>query len=310
MSEILASPARPSELTAAFQLVFQSVEPEERSARVANALRLVQQRELDPAGVWVVRGRGCLRGAMVCLPVPGASGLVWPPQAVVGSDRRRIEDELLCRACAWLRQRGAKLAQSLLSPQEAELAPPLVRNGFAHVTGLWYLRHDLHLPYELLAEKGRLTFRPYSGTDPALFHQTLLRTYEQTRDCPEINGVRTVDEVIHGHQAQGSHNPDRWWLALHGERPIGVLLMTAIPEWRGWDVSYLGVLPEVRRRGFGRELTRKALLEAMTASAQQVTLAVDSRNQPAWDMYRAVGFEPYDRREVYLALWGPRQEHP
>jgi ribosomal protein S18 acetylase RimI-like enzyme len=33
-----------------------------------------------------------------------------------------------------------------------------------------------------------------------------------------------------------------------------------------------------------------------------VTLAVDARNRPAWDMYRTVGFETYDRREVFLAV--------
>jgi ribosomal protein S18 acetylase RimI-like enzyme len=305
MADYQATPARSTELAAAFQLIFQYVPPEERAARVANALRLVRQKELDPAGILIVRGDRGPRGALVCLPVPGASALVWPPQAVASGEQQRVEDELLRCARVWLRQRGAKLAQTLLGPQEADLAPPLERNGFAHVTGLWYLKHELQLPYGLLAERGRLAFRSYGQADPHVFHQTLLRTYEQTRDCPEINGVRTVEEIIPGHQAQGSHNPERWWRALAGERPIGVLLLTAIPEWHGWDVSYLGVVPEARRRGFGRELTRKALLEASAAGARQVTLAVDRRNEPAAEMYRTLGFEPFDAREVYLAIWGP-----
>jgi ribosomal protein S18 acetylase RimI-like enzyme len=30
---------------------------------------------------------------------------------------------------------------------------------------------------------------------------------------------------------------------------------------------------------------------------------VDGRNRPAWGLYRSVGFEPFDRREVYLAVF-------
>jgi ribosomal protein S18 acetylase RimI-like enzyme len=46
----------------------------------------------------------------------------------------------------------------------------------------------------------------------------------------------------------------------------------------------------------------KALLEAKAVGISEVFLTVDARNQPAWEMYRALGFEPFDRREVFLAL--------
>ena len=35
----------------------------------------------------------------------------------------------------------------------------------------------------------------------------------------------------------------------------------------------------------------------------EVTLSVDMRNHPARALYRGLGFEPYDVREVYLAVW-------
>ncbi len=34
-----------------------------------------------------------------------------------------------------------------------------------------------------------------------------------------------------------------------------------------------------------------------------LSLAMDARNWPASGLYRKLGFEPYDRREVYLAVW-------
>jgi len=36
---------------------------------------------------------------------------------------------------------------------------------------------------------------------------------------------------------------------------------------------------------------------------KRVTLSVDGRNLPALQLYRDLGFAPYDRREVYLAIW-------
>jgi ribosomal protein S18 acetylase RimI-like enzyme len=283
--------------------MFQHVAPDDRTARVANALRLAQQGELEAAGILIVRGRRGLLGAMVCMPVPGASALVWPPQAVAGKKQQPIEDQLLRHAKIWLQSRGAKIAQTLLGQKEVPLAASLARNGFTHITRLWYMRHELRLSDRPLTQPCRFTYKTYRCADPAVFHQTLLRTYQETRDCPEVNGVRTVEEILEGHRAQGSHDPDCWWLALENDRPVGVLLLTRIPERHGWDVSYLGEVPEARRRGIGTELTRQALLEAANAGAQQMTLAVDARNQPAWDLYHRLGFETFDQREVYLAIW-------
>jgi ribosomal protein S18 acetylase RimI-like enzyme len=47
----------------------------------------------------------------------------------------------------------------------------------------------------------------------------------------------------------------------------------------------------------------KALREARAARVARLTLAVDARNRPAWNLYQKLGFEPYDQREVYLAIW-------
>jgi ribosomal protein S18 acetylase RimI-like enzyme len=262
----------------------------------------MRQGELDPAGVIVVAASETLLGAMVCLPVAGATALVWPPQVVTSGAQREIEDRLMTHAIAWLRQRGAKLGQTLLAPEESQLAAALKRHDFVHITNLWYMRHNLRsLPARSPAAPV-LTYQTYRDCDRALFHQVLWRTYEQTRDCPEVNGVRTLEEIVAGHQAQGLYNPEHWWLAQQAGQPVAALLVAELPE-QGWDLSYVGVVPEARRRGIGQALTRKALDEARAAGAPQLTLAVDTRNLPAWNLYRHLAFEPFEQREVYLAIW-------
>jgi ribosomal protein S18 acetylase RimI-like enzyme len=300
------APASADELGTAFGLLFQQLPEPYRQERVANALHLVRTGELDGAGVLTAHAGGALVGAVVCVALPGAGGLVWPPQ-VTGGGRAAVEDRLLEHGLAWLRRRGAKMAQALLTVPEQPLAPALERNGLVHVTALWYMRRGLDLPAAYLRAPPRLSYRGYEGGEQALFHETLLRSYEDSLDCPELNGVRTLEEILEGHRAQGRYDPSRWWLALEEGEPVGVLLLVELPDWNAWDVAYVGVVPEKRGRGWGRELMRKALCSACEPAAgrpvQQVTLSVDVRNRPAWGLYRSLGFEPFEMREVYLAVW-------
>lgn len=299
--DVLPEAARTEDWAAACRLIFQYLPAEDRENRCANALRLLQRGELDPQGLFIVRGPEGQRGAILCLPVPGRTALLWPP-GVMDDRRTETEDALMRHACAWLRQHGVKVTQTLLAPEELLLAIPLERNGFTLVTGLWYMRHELNLPVDCLHTPSRLDYQTFA--DDALFRQTLLRTYEGTQDCPEINGIRGIDDVLEGHRAQGRFDAERWWLVHEGPNPVGVLMMTEIPESGDWEVAYMGVVPEARRRGFGRDMLLHALCEARAAEAPSVTLSVDARNQPAWNLYRSLGFEPYDKRFVYLAFFG------
>jgi mycothiol synthase len=296
-------PARPDEQADALRLLFRDIPDPERERRITSALDLLRTGELDPAGLFVERDVNGLTGVLICLPVPGASALFWPPRSVADSDPIAREDRLLARGLLWVRGRGAKLSQSLLTVEEVALAGSLLRNGFRHVTRLWYLAVEVNGPVAQQSSSSSLEYHSYGPEKASTFHATLLRTYEGTLDCPEISGLRNVEEVIEGHQAQGRFNPARWWLALEAGRPAGVLLTTEMPQTGDWDVSYLGITPDLRRRGFGREVMNKALQEARMAGINRLTLSVDARNGPALHLYRNLGFVPYDCREVYLAIW-------
>ncbi len=297
------APARTEELAPALQILFGHLEPEERDKRVGNALLLLQHGELNPAGVFVVRGEQGVAGTLVCLPLVGATALIWPPRCVADACTHDNEDRLVLRATEWLQSQGVKLAQALLAVEENDLGASLQRNGFRHVTHLRFCRHDLDLPLVWFNRPERLEYQSYEECDAQRFHETLERTYVETQDCPELNGVRNVGEVIIGHQSQGRYDAGRWFLALASGEPVGVLLLTEMPDTGDWDLAYTGVVPEARRQGFGTELVLKALVEARAADAMYLSLAVDGRNRPALDLYRRLGFEPYDRREVYLAVW-------
>ena len=298
-SSLVIEPAKKEELAAAIRLAFRHLDSRDRESRLKNALEMIRCNELNPAGIMVAREGSDLRGALICQPMPGASGLLWPPQTSPKTDRA-AEVQLVQCACRWLAAEGAKLIQALLLPEESALAIPLESNGFTRITRLQYLRHHLDLPAVILQEPACLVYQEYDSCDQALFHQTLLRTYEQTLDCPEVSGVRTLEEIIAGHKSQGIYDPKHWWLAFQEHRPVGVLLLAEMVDKKGWDLLYLGLVREARGQGFGRELARKALREAKQAAAPQLTLAVDARNRPACTLYKRLGFQAFDEREVYL----------
>jgi mycothiol synthase len=280
--------AAPEERPAAFELALRHLSEDIRPARALNAMTLVAAGDIDPDGIIVARAGSRLCGVLICVPLPGASGLFWLPKTEPVD--AALEEQLV------------QFGQVIVHPLDAEFVGPLLKRGFRPVTRLHYLEHLLdRLPSPTTS---LLSYSTYSEENRGVFHATLWRTYEGTLDCPELNGVRSIDEIIAGHVGQGHFRPERWRLAFAGDRPIGVAMATAVPDMAAWDLSYLGVVPEARRRGYGRELAIGVLGQAQETHIQKLIVAVDNRNQPALQLYHELGFLSNDVREVYLYFFG------
>jgi ribosomal protein S18 acetylase RimI-like enzyme len=298
--------ARPDERAAALDLLFHHLDAADRAGRVQRVTQLIADGEMAADGIFVCRIGDTLAGTMVGVALPGATGMVWPPRTLGGPQQTLVEDHLVCHANSWLRERGCKFGQGLLGATETPLGEVLQRSGYAHVTTLLYLHKELNAAESLpvSAEPADLACQDYTLCDRELFHGTLLSSYEDTLDCPELNDARTAEEIIAGYRGVEGCRPERWWLAWHENRPAGVLILTEHPARASWDLSYLGLVRSARRRGLGQALTRKALRDAQTAGATSMTLTMDVRNEPAWRLYRAFKFDIYDQREVYLLVFG------
>jgi ribosomal protein S18 acetylase RimI-like enzyme len=293
--------ARPEETGAALSLLFLSADRVELQERVDRTRQLLETGDLLREGLRVVRRGAEVLGAMLATTAPGSVGLVWPPQAQEMADRTAVEDALVQDTLAWLGGQHVKLCQALLRSEELPLARPLLRNGFSHITSLSYLRHGLESRPPASSDNS-LHYEPYEAATQQAFAQILLRTYEGTLDCPELNGLRTVEEILAGHRAQGRFDPQHWWLVLEEAQPVGVLLINAATDERAWELIYMGLIPPARGRGLGRQILAKALHEAWQARVRKLTLSVDCRNLPALHLYQQAGFEVRDQREVFLAI--------
>jgi ribosomal protein S18 acetylase RimI-like enzyme len=298
MSTSLVRLARPDELPLALSILLTVQPAEERPTRLAQALQLIDSGLLE-CHVVVVERQGQLVGAINCQPTAGEAGLIWPP--VFQDESKRAEEEaLLIRyACDWLRQQGARLVQCCLPISDCELGRPLLAQGFSRLGWLLSLRHDLQLsdqPQDWLVGYRLQTFTPDSRSD---FQSTILETYEDTQDFPEMNGIRDIAAVLAGHQAAGRFDPSRWWLLYRDDKAVAVLLLNELYDGE-WEIAYVGVVPQARRQGIARRLVRQGLQFARVEGASRVTLAVDERNHVAWHLYEQLGFRLYEQRQVFL----------
>ena len=132
------------------------------------------------------------------------------------------------------------------------------------------------------------------SVDDPDFREALKASYHGTLDFPEMNGLRSIDEILSGHRDQ----PTERWLGRVRGVPVGVLILST--QSSTLEVAYLGVDDRRRGRGIGRELAIHAVREAVRRGCDLLTLGVDERNIPARRMYESLGFETIDSRDVYF----------
>ena len=274
----------------ACEWLFARQETKSRQRQTERLLQLLQTDEFDPNGLFVAHAENEIVGAALVQTQPGASAIVWPTHAQTSS----IEDSLSDVALEFLRSHGVKQAQMLLPPKQIQHAEAWLRRGFRRVTRL----QSLHRPVgsTLPHLKSRLH---WTDADESMdeFMPTWLASHVGTLDCPELNGVRTAEDVIAGHH--GLRSGAAWFLARFQGEPVGVLNLLR-GEAGIVELDYLGLRPESRGKGLGRELLRRALQQAQAWNGEWIRLSVDVRNGPALQLYEEAGFQPLDELAVFL----------
>lgn len=204
--------------------------------------------------------------------------------------------------------KAVRLAQALLEPRETGALLAFRRAGFRQLGDLAYMRREpaaaravgRALPHGFrMVSLADLTLQ--GVTTPQLDRmllQTLEDSYVDTKDCPELCGLREASDVLESHKAVGRFDPAIWWLLLEGESPIGCALFSVSPEHDSLELVYLGLSAAGRGRGIGTAFLDVALhrLGDRLLMSGGVTCAVDTRNAAALKLYQRAGFRRFSVR--------------
>ncbi len=295
------------EVRTALAWAFRAVPSASRSAQIeATTDDLESMRVPLESLVVACRGKNVV-GALFAQVHAGRSAVLWPPGAAPDEPADTAE-QLLAVCLDRLATESVRIVQvvmEIVSPEDAAL---LESHGFAFLADLLYLGcEESAMPAS--RPEGPLEFEPCWPDQRERLGRIVEATYEQTLDCPGLDNVRSVEDVLEGYRATGTFHPDSWLIVRNAEEDVGALLLADYPRQGNVELIYMGLVPTVRGRGWGRYLVREAQCHARQLGRPRVVLAVDATNRPAIDMYRACGFEAWERRRVYAKVL-PEREVP
>lgn len=274
----------------------------ERRGQLAALANLVQSGQAQQMVLLVARRGERLCGAVLAQLLAGRTAVVWPPQLGDGSPAS-CGNALLGELDRLLRAAGNYFAQAVLKRDSSGM-DQLLAAGFVTGGELAYMAADAAtFPHDAPPLPFRLV--PSCELPQEQLDKVVLQTYRGSLDCPLVDGLRPIADVLAGYRAVGTHRREWWLVAFEtapegADRAIGCVLLADHPGDEQLEIVYLGVVPECRGRGIGYALTRQAQWIASLAERERVVLAVDAANRPAISAYETAGFIAWDRRTVLI----------
>lgn len=296
--DIVIRIARPNEWPAAMRLVLAPRSEAERPIdgreflRQAAAGRLPMDRLVVACrGEWIV-------GAGWANVLSGRCAAIWVPRVVQG-ESGAVADRILGTLHSLLVKDGVHLVQSLLPMHDVVSADYLLGQEYRAAGDLDYMVcMSTAFPKSLPVTP--LQFEPYRAQLQDRLIRVVEQTYRETKDCPELNGMRETRDVLNGYRQAGPFEPDQWLLVRHRQSDVGCLLLTDHAEHDQVELIYMGLVPAVRGRGWGGILVEQAQWIARRRNRPRIVLAVDHGNWPGRAIYAAAGFASYDQRRVFV----------
>lgn len=287
--------AQPAEAHAALSLILGTATGVADAQTIADFCAYLQSRQIDLNELWVVEINGAMVWATLPLVSPGRTMLLFTPGSAMPVAAGDAVAGALGAICARFARADIQLAQVLLDPQDDAAQRVFERQQFARMAELIYLQTTVRKPPPPPPLEAGLKLHPYSPQTHGLFARAIAASYRDSLDCPLLNGVRQIDDIIAGHKASGDFDPRHWFVICRDrgseslDEPLGVLLLARLPRGDTVELVYIGLAPEARGQKIAAWLMRLALHTTWQIGIARLTLAVDSINAPALKLYYRFG---------------------
>jgi len=284
---VICRRVRPVELPAAVGAILGSPARPAPAAQVAEFISSAPDRRIDVQSIWVAEVSGRIASAVLPIVNPGRTLLLLtsPEVAATNVPATRLVGEI----CGHFASQGVQLAQVLLESQLHQSRQFFASMGFKEIAELIYLQGNVPRHTAAPPMPEHMRWLEYSAETHAVFADAILKTYRESLDCPDLSGLRDIDDVIAGHRATGEFDPAGWQLLLERDQAVGVLLLSRIPQTDAMELVYLGLSPEARGRGLGIFLMKQVFFLILRNQRRRLSLAVDSKNGPALKLYYRFG---------------------
>lgn len=205
-----------------------------------------------------------------------------------------------------------RLAQCLIEPKHRWAPRVFLDAGMVSVGELAYMRQPMQPRDRTHVREPEwpegISVRPLhdlsadtTTSDRADLIAALESSYIDTLDCPELCGLRSLDDIVDSHMATGEFNPEYWLLIeMHGT-PVGCCLLSYVTASSSIELVYLGIGPPARGMGLGRTVLEYGTERLRHLDAREVTCAVDTRNTPAMRVYESLGYTRFDSRLGFVS---------
>jgi len=148
-----------------------------------------------------------------------------------------------------------KLVQAILPASDvARSRARCCAPGFRHITRLQYLRHHL-VDLAPLPVMPALRVQLWAANLEAVLSRKRCSPPTKARSIvPNSTAFAPSTRSSKGIALKGFGGRNGWWLAWVDDMACpGVALLTELFDQGGWDLSYVGVVPQMRRARVGAE---------------------------------------------------------
>ncbi len=213
---------------------------------------------------------------------PEASGMVHPDHR-----RRGIFRALLNAAKGQAFQNGAQqftlFCEHASRSGQAFIAATGARSDFSE--------HEMVL--EQFQERPtfdeHVVFRAASAADLDVLAAIQAASFGDSEEQVKMNIARRMQD-----QRQ------RYYVTTSGEEPVGMVRVNEGPDEIG--IYSFGVVPDYRRRGYGRQMLEETICTIRAQSQKPIMLDVDTTNAGALALYRSCGFQIRTTYDYYVIL--------
>jgi mycothiol synthase len=198
-------------------------------------------------------------------------------------------------------QPAVAMTQALFEVEDDPRIAIVERHGYRRIAELLYLGRTVP-PHSRrgASDPQQIRFEPYAASGEERLHSVIEATYVESLDCPAVDGMRPLEEILAGYRATGRFDPESWRIAVVDGRDAGIVIVAPHDDTDQAELLYMGLAPWARGRRLGQSLIDEALRRAAYLGADLLVAAVDAANIPAKRVYEATGFAPWSRRFVFV----------